>query len=49
MELPVRQRDSPENQLWKRFEDYWMKLAAHGVPADFGKVRIPHPWEDEVR
>ena len=46
MEFPVSHSDRPEHQLWKRFEAYWMKLATHGVPADFGEVRIAHPWDD---
>jgi cephalosporin-C deacetylase len=46
MEFPVSHSDHPEEQLWRRFEDKWLELAARGIPSDFGTVRTPHPWAD---
>lgn len=46
MEFPVSHSDHPEEQLWKRFESKWFKLAIHGIPADFGETRTPHPWHE---
>ena len=36
MEFPVSHTDRPEEQLWKRFESYWLRLALEGVPPGFG-------------
>jgi cephalosporin-C deacetylase len=44
MEFPVSHSDHPEEQLWRRFEDKWLHLAARGIPDDFGESRISHPW-----
>jgi cephalosporin-C deacetylase len=45
MEFPVSHSDHPDEQLWRRFEAKWMKLAAHGVSPDFGEIRTSHPWD----
>lgn len=45
MEFPVSHSDSPEEQLWRRFEDRWTGLAERGAPDDFGQLRFSHPWE----
>jgi cephalosporin-C deacetylase len=45
MEFPISHSDHPDEQLWSRFEDAWGKLAAQGVPDDFGSVRTRHPWD----
>lgn len=36
MEFPVSHTDSPEELLWRAFDDRWMHLAREGVPANFG-------------
>lgn len=36
MEFPVSHSVLPEERLWDRFEDRWLQLALHGVPAGFG-------------
>lgn len=36
MEFPVSHTDLPEEQLWERFEDYWLRLAIQGAEAGFG-------------
>jgi cephalosporin-C deacetylase len=36
MEFPVSHSDHPDEQLWERFERYWLELAVDGVPASFG-------------
>jgi cephalosporin-C deacetylase-like acetyl esterase len=46
MEFPVSHSDHPDEQLWRRFEAKWMKLATHGIPPGFGDVRTSHPWEE---
>jgi cephalosporin-C deacetylase len=36
MEFPVSHSDHPDEQLWERFENAWLKLAVEGVPEGFG-------------
>ena len=36
MEFPISHSDSPEQQHWKKFEAYWLRLAREGVSDDFG-------------
>jgi cephalosporin-C deacetylase-like acetyl esterase len=43
MELPVSHTERPEEKLWDRFEEYWLRLALEGVPADFGKKYAREP------
>jgi cephalosporin-C deacetylase len=45
VELPVSHTDLPEERLWEEFEAYWLRLAAEGVPPDFGK-RDKLPYEE---
>ena len=35
--LPVSHTDRPEEKLWEQFEVYWLRLAAEGVPPEFGE------------
>ena len=42
VELPVSHSDLPEERLWDKFEDYWLRLAVEGVPPGFGKNELPH-------
>jgi cephalosporin-C deacetylase-like acetyl esterase len=37
MEFPVSQSTSAAEELWKQFDEEWIRLALHGVPANFGK------------
>lgn len=37
MEFPVSHSDSPEERLWKAFDQRWIQLAIEGLPADFGR------------
>ncbi len=37
--LPVSHTERPEEKLWERFEAHWLRLAAEGVPPDFGERR----------
>jgi cephalosporin-C deacetylase-like acetyl esterase len=39
MEFPVSHTDLPEEQHWKKFEEYWIKLTQEGLPQDFGETR----------
>ncbi|MFM1891430.1 MAG: hypothetical protein RLZ44_507, partial [Pseudomonadota bacterium] len=39
LEFPVSHSDHPEEQLWERFENYWLQLAVQGVPAGFGAAQ----------
>ncbi len=39
MEFPVSHSDGPEEEQWGRFESYWLKLALHELPEDFGRHR----------
>jgi hypothetical protein len=41
----VSHTDLPEERLWEEFEAYWLRLAAEGVPPDFGK-RDKLPYEE---
>ena len=37
--LPVSHTDLPQEQLWDRFEAYWLRLAVEGVPPNFGETK----------
>lgn len=45
MEFPISHSDHPDEQLWSRFEEEWGRLAAQGIPYDFGVIRTSHPWD----
>jgi cephalosporin-C deacetylase len=36
MEFPFSHSDRPEEKLWERFDERWIRLALEGVPPDFG-------------
>ncbi|MCM8857994.1 MAG: acetylxylan esterase [Candidatus Thiodiazotropha sp.] len=36
MEFPVSHTDLPEEQLWERFEQYWLTLTLEGIDREFG-------------
>ncbi|MEM9674754.1 MAG: acetylxylan esterase, partial [Bacteroidota bacterium] len=39
MEFPVSHTDLPEEQHWKKFEEYWIQLTQQGLPDDFGETK----------
>ncbi|MEM8969869.1 MAG: acetylxylan esterase [Bacteroidota bacterium] len=39
MEFPVSHTDLPEEQHWKKFEEYWIQLAQKSISQDFGKTK----------
>jgi len=39
MEFPVSHTDLPEEQHWKKFEEYGIQLTQQGLPNDFGETR----------
>lgn len=41
--LPVSHTERPEEKLWDRFEEYWLRLAVTDAPPDFGEGREPPP------
>ena len=41
MEFPVSHSDRPEEQLWKHFETYWLRLTRDGIPSEFGSGHAP--------
>ncbi len=36
--LPVSHSDDPRESLWARFDDEWLEISRHGVPAGFGSA-----------
>ena len=36
LEFPVTHSDGPEEDQWRQFESYWLRLAMNGLPDDYG-------------
>ena len=36
LEFPVTHSDGPEEDQWRQFESYWLRLALNGLPDDYG-------------
>jgi cephalosporin-C deacetylase len=40
IEFPVSHSDGPEEEQWEQFENYWLELALHGLPDQYGKMSL---------
>ena len=49
MTFPVSHDDSPAMRAWDRFDERWLTLALHGLPAGFGGQRSAAASRTQVR